>query len=91
MNKQNQIKTIHKILFIKEDIDNVEITNITIDDLKKYISNTLIRFCGMNIEDNLKSKIVETLGGLHALCDKLSHNEIRTAVLGLMNDVDREE
>lgn len=91
MTKKESIQLIHKILYVKEDVDNIKKPNITNENLDFCISNCLIRLAGADMEFNLKKKILETLIGMRSLASSLTHSEIRSSVLGLMNDIDRSE
>lgn len=91
MRKEEQIRYIHKILFVKEDVDNPIIQDVDYKVFDTCVGNTITRFCGLGIDENLKEKIVETLSGLRYRGDSLSHEEVKSVVLGLMNDIDRGE
>lgn len=88
MTKAEKIKAIHKILWVKEDLDNGIVGQ---DSYDSCISNCLVRFSGTEIDEKLKEKILDTLKGLKELSDTLSHDEVRSAILGLMGDIDRGE
>lgn len=90
MTKLEQRKALLNILYVKEAVDDIEVDNITSDYLNACLSNTIIRFAGVEMEDNeLKIKIIETLNGLRALCDTISHKDLRSAILGLVGDIER--
>lgn len=91
MKKAEQIRCIHKILWVKEDVDNPLIDGVDHNVLDTCISNTIIRFSGLEIDEHLKSKIIETLSGLRYRGSELTHSDVRSAILGLMNDIDRGE
>lgn len=91
MRKDEQIRYIHKILFVKEDVDNPIVEDVDYNVFDTCVANTITRFCGLNINENLKEKIIETLSGLRYRGSSLSHDEVKSAVLGLMNDIDRGE
>lgn len=90
MTKLEQRKALLNILYVKEAVDDIEVDNITSDYLNACLSNTIIRFAGVEMEDNeLKIKIIETLNGLRSLCDTISHKDLRSAILGLIGDIER--
>lgn len=91
MTKEEQIKMVHKILFVKEDVDNPEKPEITVQMLNSCISNCIIRFSGVEMDENLKNKIIETLRGIKNLNGDISHAEARSAILGLISDIRRSE
>lgn len=91
MTKSEQIKMVHKILFVKEDVDNPEKPEITLDMFNTCISNCIIRFSGVKMDTDLQNKIVETLRGLRALSSQLTHAEVKSSILGLISDIRRSE
>lgn len=91
MTKSEKIKSLHKILWVKEDVDDNNKTEITQEVLNSCISNCIIRFSGVDMEGSLKSKILETLNGMLLCSSSLTHEQVRSAILGLMNDVNRTE
>lgn len=90
MDKQEKIRSLHKILFIKEDIDGNK-NNVSNKTLESYITNCCVRFKGVDMEDSLRDKIVETLVGLKEYACTMSHEDVKSIILGLMNDIDRRE
>lgn len=88
MDKIAVIKSLHKILYLKEDIDNNK-NGMTYEILDKCLSNRIIRFQGVDMDEALKEKIIETLKGLKVCVKDLTHDEMRSVILGLMNDVER--
>ena len=87
MDKIEKIKALHKILFIKENFDN---NLCPIDDYYAYISECLVRFCGIDNKDKIDEKAILSLKGIRKLGYELTTKEIRSIILGLMNDYDRE-
>lgn len=91
MTKSEKIKSLHKILWVKEDVDDNNKTEITQEVLNSCISNCIIRFSGVDMDASLRSKILETLNGMLLCGNNLTHEQVRSAILGLMNDVNRTE
>lgn len=91
MTLQDKRKALLNILYIKEAIDDVDVDNITEEYLCGYITNTAIRFSGVEMDNELKDKIVDTLNGIKNLSNRLTHKEIRSAILGLIGDIERYE
>jgi len=91
MTKREKIIRIHKILYAKEDFDNVERPDCTLDVFQKSISNCIIRMSGVKMNGELKNNVLETLNGILKLSETITHDEVRSAILGLMNDIDRGE
>lgn len=91
MRKDEQIRYIHKILWVKEDVDNPAMEDIDDSVFDACLANTITRFAGLEIEPQLKNKIIETLSGLRLRGSSLPHKDVRSAVLGLMNDIERGE
>lgn len=84
MDNKEIIKSIHKILFIREDYDN---GIVPFSFLDTYLSNLIILLNGINF--NNKEKVISTINGIRILGDNLSHKELRSSILGLMNDIER--
>ena len=91
MRKDEQIRYIHKILWVKEDVDNPDMEEIDDGVFDTCLANTITRFSGLDIEPKLKAKIIETLSGLRLRGSSLPHKDVRSAILGLMNDIERGE
>lgn len=91
MTKSEQIRMIHKVLFVKEDVDDPNKPEITVDMFNTCVSNCIIRFSGVEMDTSLQNKIIETLRGLKSLSDQITHAEVRSAVLGLINDIRKNE
>ena len=87
MNKVEKIKALHKVLFIKENFDN---QLCPIDDWYSYIAECLVKFCGINDKTKIDEKTILSLKGIRNLGHELTTKEIRSIILGLMNDYDRE-
>lgn len=84
MKKEEQIRALHKILYIWENKEEQ-----TSYDM--YISNCIARFAGTKMDDTIREKIIDTLTGLKVIGNTLSHQEVRSIILGLMGDIDRME
>lgn len=82
---------IHKVLFVKEDVDDPNKPEITVDMFNTCVSNCIIRFSGVEMDTSLQNKIIETLRGLKSLSGQITHAEVRSAVLGLINDIRKNE
>lgn len=91
MTKSEQIRMIHKVLFVKEDVDDPNKPEITVDMFNTCVSNCIIRFSGVEMDTSLQNKIIETLRGLKSLSSQVSHAEVKSAVLGLINDIRKNE
>lgn len=85
--KVKLIKLLHKTLFIKEDAQNSNVENIGTIELNQYIDNLIVRFLGIDMRQDLKKEIVESLSGLKS--STVNYTTFRSIVLGLMNKVDR--
>lgn len=85
--KVKLIKLLHKTLFIKEDAQNSNVENIGTIELNQYIDNLIVRFLGIDMRQDLKKEIVESLSGLKS--NTVNYTTFRSIVLGLMNKVDR--
>lgn len=88
MNKIEKIKSLHKILFIKENSDN---KICLIDDYYSYLTECLVKFCGIENKSKIDERVVLSLKGIRNLGYELTTKEIRSIILGLMNDYDRGE
>lgn len=86
--KAEKIKSIHKILWVKEDVDNGIVGQ---DSFDSCVNNCIVRFSGTEMDEKLREKVLDTLKGIKELSDTLSHDEVRSAILGLMGDIDRGE
>lgn len=91
MTKRDKITRIHKVLFAKEDFDDATKPECTLEVFRKCVSNCMIRMSGVDMDKKLKDNVVETLDGILKLSDTITHDEVRSAILGLMNDIDRSE
>lgn len=89
MTKLEQRKALLNILYVKESVDNAKIDTIDNEYLDACLSNTIIRFAGLQMDNELKTKIIETLSGIKALSHNLTHKELRSAILGLIGDIER--
>ena len=85
--KERRYRSLHKILYIYEDISK---GNCTIEELDTYLSNISIMFAGMNdLNPEIRYKTVSSLRGLRELLPELTHKDIRSCVLGLMEEFER--
>lgn len=91
MTKREKITKIHKVLFAKEDFDDITKPDCDLQVFQKCVSNCIIRMSGTQMNEHLKENIVETLEGILNLSETITHDEVRSAILGLMNDIDRGE
>ncbi|MBQ0141306.1 MAG: hypothetical protein KBT06_00650 [Prevotellaceae bacterium] len=89
MTKNEQRKALLNILYVKEAVDDADVDNINSDYLDACISNTLIRFAGIDMNAELKDKVIETLSGIRALSTVITHKDLRSAILGLVGDIER--
>lgn len=86
--KAEKIKSIHKVLWVKEDVERGIVPYASFD---ACVSNCILRFSGTEMDEKLREKILDTLKGIKELGATLSHDEVRSAILGLMGDIDRGE
>lgn len=80
MDKNKLIRDIHKILYVFEDG--------IYENYMTYLSHQIISLSGLN-DDRLSPHII-MLKGLQSLGKDCEYKEVRTTILGIMNDIDRE-
>lgn len=87
MNKKEKIESLFKILATHDDvIKNI----ITTSQWKNNIISCLLDFISLDIKTNMDNIVIRRLKGMKEIYNELNHNEIRTIILGLTNDIKKE-
>lgn len=87
MTKDRKYKSLHKLLFLREDVEKGEI------DIKDFYINAeklATKFLTADYS-NLDKEISDTLMGIVNMKDTLSFDVTRSLLKDLMNDIDRGE
>lgn len=81
MEKEKLIRSIHRILFTYEDYGY--------GSYQSYLTHQVIRLSGLE-DCSFMGENIQILKGLKNLKeDEITHDEIRSVILGIMNDIDR--
>lgn len=87
MTKDRKYKSLHKLLFLREDVEKGEI------DIKDFYINAeklATKFLAMNYS-KLDKEVSDTLVGIINMKDTISFEITRSILMDLMNDIDRGE
>lgn len=87
MTKQTKYQTIHRLLFLREDVVKEK---IDVEDFYKNAMKVANRFLGDGYTE-LDKRVSDELIGIVNMGGNLSFKYTRSILLDLMNDIDRSE
>lgn len=87
MDKNRKYKSLHKLLYLREDVENGK---IDIQDFYVHTSKLAVKFLGANYT-NLDKYVSDNLIGIVNMRDDISFKVTRSIIMDLMNDIDRGE